>query len=41
MKGFRLLAVTLLVASPACAVSKAALANIIIQIDKPTQTMTV
>lgn len=41
MKGFRLLAVTLLVASPACAVSKPALANILIQIDKPTQTMTV
>ena len=41
MKGFRLLAVTLLAASPACAVSKPALANILIQIDKPTQTMTV
>jgi lipoprotein-anchoring transpeptidase ErfK/SrfK len=41
MKGFRLFAVTLLVASPACAASKPALANILIQIDKPTQTMTV
>jgi len=41
MKRLRLLAVTLLAASLACIASKPAFANILIQIDKPTQTMTV
>ncbi|MEX1060095.1 MAG: L,D-transpeptidase [Methyloceanibacter sp.] len=41
MKRLRLLAVTLLALSVACAASKPAVANILIQIDKPTQTMTV
>jgi lipoprotein-anchoring transpeptidase ErfK/SrfK len=41
MKRLRLLAVTLLGLSLACAASKPALANILIQIDKLTQTMTV
>ena len=41
MKRLRLLAVALLAASLACGASKPALANILIQIDKPSQTMTV
>jgi hypothetical protein len=41
MKRLWRLAVTLLGLSLACAASKPALANILIQIDKPTQTMTV
>jgi lipoprotein-anchoring transpeptidase ErfK/SrfK len=41
MKRLRLLAVTLLGFCLACAASKPALAGILIQIDKPTQTMTV
>jgi lipoprotein-anchoring transpeptidase ErfK/SrfK len=41
MKRLRLLAATLLGLSLACATSKPAFANILIQIDKPSQTMTV
>jgi L,D-transpeptidase catalytic domain len=41
MKSLRLLTVPLLAMGLACAASKAAIANILIQIDKPTQTMTV
>src|SRR6516162_4117445 len=41
MKRLRLVALTLLGVSLACAASKQAYANILIQIDKPSQTMTV
>ena len=41
MKRLRLIALTLLGLSLACAVSKPAFANILIRIDKPSQTMTV
>ncbi len=41
MKRLRLLAVALLAAGFTCAAGKSAFANILIQIDKPTQTMTV
>jgi len=41
MERLRLLPVTLLALSLACAPSTAAVANILIQIDKPNQTMTV
>ena len=41
MRRLRLIAITLLVAGFACAGGKPALANILIQIDKPSQTMTV
>lgn len=41
MKRLRLLAGLLLAAGLACAASKPAFANILIEIDKPTQTMTV
>jgi len=41
MKRFRLLAVTLVASSVACGAGKPALATILIQVDKPTQTMTV
>jgi lipoprotein-anchoring transpeptidase ErfK/SrfK len=41
MRRFRLLAVTVLAASLACAATNPARANVLIQIDKPTQTMTV
>lgn len=41
MKRFRFLALGLLGLSLACAAGKPAFANILIQVDKPTQTMTV
>jgi lipoprotein-anchoring transpeptidase ErfK/SrfK len=41
MERLRLFAAQLLAIGLACAASKAAVANILIQIDKPTQTMTV
>ena len=41
MKRLRLLAVTLLALGLACAAGKPALATILVQIDKPTQVMTV
>jgi lipoprotein-anchoring transpeptidase ErfK/SrfK len=41
MKRLRLIALTLLGLSLACTASKSAFANILIQIDKPSQTMTV
>jgi lipoprotein-anchoring transpeptidase ErfK/SrfK len=41
MKRLQLLALTLLALSLGCAASEPAFANILIQIDKPTQTMTV
>src|SRR6476646_4796751 len=41
MRRLRLLAIAFLVAGLACAASAPALANILIQIDKPSQTMTV
>jgi lipoprotein-anchoring transpeptidase ErfK/SrfK len=41
MKRLRLIALTLLGLSLACAASKPAFANILIRIDKPSQTMTV
>jgi lipoprotein-anchoring transpeptidase ErfK/SrfK len=41
MKRLRLLAVTVLALALSCAANRPALANILIQIDKPTQTMTV
>jgi hypothetical protein len=41
MKSLRLLAVTVLALTLACATNRPALASILIQIDKPTQTMTV
>src|SRR6516225_10806443 len=41
MKRLRLVALTLLAVSLACAASQQAYANILIQIDKPSQTMTV
>jgi hypothetical protein len=41
MKRLRLLAGLLLAAGLACVASKPTFANILIQIDKPTQTMTV
>lgn len=41
MNRLRLLAVSVLAAGLACAAGRPALANVIIQIDKPTQTMTV
>lgn len=41
MKRLRLIALTLLGFSLACTASKSAFANILIQIDKPSQTMTV
>jgi len=41
MKRLRLVALTLLGLSLACTASKSAFANILIQIDKPSQTMTV
>ncbi len=41
MQRLRLLAVTLLASSLGCAASKPAVANILVQIDKPSQTMTV
>ena len=41
MRRLRLLAVTLFALGLTCAPSRPALANILIQVDKPTQTMTV
>ena len=41
MKPVRLLAVTLLALALSCATNRPALANTLIRIDKPTQTMTV
>jgi hypothetical protein len=41
MTRFRLVAIGLLVAAMSCAASKSVFANILIQIDKPSQTMTV